>query len=74
MDLILILQKFSNSPGLCSKKELVIAKKFLKNFNENLKIFVEAFGIDPNCSYVETMITKIDWYLNRLENQIEGSL
>lgn len=58
-----ILSKFAGSPGLLTKKELRIVKKFMLEYQEYRDMYREVFAYDPIGKTLDSHLEKIEWYI-----------
>lgn len=56
-----LLEKFSLEPGLMTHSQILEVKKFLVQFNNDLKIYRKHYG-DPIGFSVDSLMDKVEFY------------
>jgi hypothetical protein len=59
-----LLNKFFDTPGLCSTIELSRVKKFLLTYKEHHDIYRTATNREPLGHTLSVELDKVDWYIN----------
>jgi len=57
-----LLIKFSQSPGLCTKKELDDIEEYLTIYKEHQDLYKKAIGSDPLGYTLDSHLDKLKWY------------
>lgn len=59
-----LLDKFFNSPGLCSIMELSMVKKFLLTYKEYHDLYVLSQNREPLGLTLKVELDSVEWYIN----------
>jgi hypothetical protein len=59
-----LLIEFTRNPGLLTVDQCQEVKEFLTKFNDQLTTFRAAYGDNARGHFVESMITKAEWYVD----------